>query len=65
MYVSVDELKKDALKYILLVNTENIIITHKGEKVARFECLPKSIPKIHSMSKEERMKIFKSLVGME
>ena len=60
MQVSVDELKKDALKYISLLNTENTIsITHKGERVANLSRIPRSTVRIDSMSQEEKMEILK------
>lgn len=63
MYISVDELKNDPLQYIALRNP-NIIITHKGKNVARLIPIHDSAIDSGHLSKEERIEIATSLVGI-
>ena len=64
MFITVDEFKKDPLKYISLIDTDNVLIMHEGKRVARLTTVQKSTIDTGNMSEEERREMVMSLLGM-
>lgn len=63
MYLSVKEFQEDPLQYIALWN-DNIILTHEGKEVARLMNLHGSAIDTSHMSREEKLEMARSLIGI-